>query len=421
MIDVLLFLLFLSFPVQLGKHFFLEFSSLSGIRVDFLAPTLYFSDIIIFLLLCIFFSKKNSLPVFLKTQKKNCFSLFILFITSVLLSTLPIRSFFFYIKIIEVFLLGYVLFTLKLKFKKILLPLSIALVYSSIIGILQFVKQQSLGLWVLGERSIVGITPGIAKIDVNNSVFVRAYSTFPHPNVFGGFLAVILTLITCWFYQNPQNTRVKSSQILFFSCSYLLGLVALFFTFSFSAWVVYILGTVLVYLNASKKDSKTTIMIVCAISLFFLQTVIKYQSSTISEDVSLRGQLNETAILQWKSHPVFGVGLNNFIAHIQDVSMTVRRPFWWQPVHNVYLLLLSETGIVGGGLFVFFIWKIIKRIRKVSGQNRMFIIPFIQILLLGIVDHYLFTLQQGILLLTLSVVLVFLNENFYTRNIQKKS
>ena len=50
MINKILFFLFLLFlPTQLGKHFFLDFSYLSGVRVDYLAPTIYLTDTIIFL------------------------------------------------------------------------------------------------------------------------------------------------------------------------------------------------------------------------------------------------------------------------------------------------------------------------------------------------------------------------------------
>ncbi|MCX6730896.1 MAG: hypothetical protein NTZ55_03540 [Candidatus Roizmanbacteria bacterium] len=43
-----LYIFFFSFFIvsQLGKHFFFPFSYLSGIRIDYLAPTIYFTDIL---------------------------------------------------------------------------------------------------------------------------------------------------------------------------------------------------------------------------------------------------------------------------------------------------------------------------------------------------------------------------------------
>ena len=48
-------LLILSFilllPTQFGKHFFLPFSYLSGVRIDYLALTLYVTDVLALLIL----------------------------------------------------------------------------------------------------------------------------------------------------------------------------------------------------------------------------------------------------------------------------------------------------------------------------------------------------------------------------------
>ena len=48
-----MFLFLFLLPTQLGKHFFLPFSYILGVRVDYLAPTVYLTDIIILLLVVI--------------------------------------------------------------------------------------------------------------------------------------------------------------------------------------------------------------------------------------------------------------------------------------------------------------------------------------------------------------------------------
>ncbi|MEK7522796.1 MAG: hypothetical protein AAB569_04385, partial [Patescibacteria group bacterium] len=80
---------------QLGKHFFFDFSYLSGVRVDYLAPTVYLIDIIVFL-----FAIVNLKIVFkFFKNKKVLISLFLLLI-NVLFSRLPTISFYWFIKII---------------------------------------------------------------------------------------------------------------------------------------------------------------------------------------------------------------------------------------------------------------------------------------------------------------------------------
>jgi len=44
------YLLILFLPTQLGRHFFFDFSFVSGIRIDYLAPTIYLTDILVLLL-----------------------------------------------------------------------------------------------------------------------------------------------------------------------------------------------------------------------------------------------------------------------------------------------------------------------------------------------------------------------------------
>src|SRR3989304_8659649 len=94
--NVLLLLFILFLPTQLGKHFFFDFSYLSGVRVDYLAPTIYLLDMIVFLLAII------NLKIVLKffNNKKVLISLFLL-IFNILFSTLPVISFYWFIKIIE--------------------------------------------------------------------------------------------------------------------------------------------------------------------------------------------------------------------------------------------------------------------------------------------------------------------------------
>ena len=53
-------------PTQLGKHFFPPYSYLNGVRVDYLSPTIYLTDILVFLLLVSNFKRVMS---FFKNKK----------------------------------------------------------------------------------------------------------------------------------------------------------------------------------------------------------------------------------------------------------------------------------------------------------------------------------------------------------------
>ena len=117
-----------------------------------------------------------------------------------------------------------------------------------------------------------------------------------------------------------------------------------------------------------------------------------------------------------KSHPIFGVGLNNFLVELPNVHKQDSNVFYLQPVHNIYLLILSQTGIVGFGFFIWFIGKTYQKLKAQSSKLKAtsknlksekdyliidplsLIVALSVILILGLFDHYFLTLQQGQLL-----------------------
>lgn len=62
------------------------------------------------------------------------------------------------------------------------------------ISLLQLYNQQSIGLKWLGESELSINSVNIAKIESPFGLFIRPYGTFPHPNVLGGFMGMVLLL-----------------------------------------------------------------------------------------------------------------------------------------------------------------------------------------------------------------------------------
>ena len=101
--------------------------------------------------------------------------------------------------------------------------------------------------------------------------------------------------------------------------------------------------------------------------------------------IPFRWQLNQLAIENFFKNPFLGVGLGVF-------PLTIAKGIFFQPAHNIYLLLLSETGLIGLSMFLILIFKTLKNSLK---------IPLIIILFLGMFDHYSLTLQQTQLLFSI--------------------
>lgn len=365
------FLLLVFLPTQLGFHFWPEWAMVLGRRVDYLSPTVFFTDILVILLLITWFFGHHK-----KFSVKPLFLFFSFIAINIFFASRGPVAMYTWIKVLEFVCLGWYIIQTKPKFSFIVSALSFGVFYSSFLAITQFFLQHSIGgpFWFLGERTFSVDTPGIARINWGREL-LRPYATFPHPNVLGGYIAAILPLL---LWQKPQ---------IFYKATMFLGCVALFLTFSRSAWVVAVVGISLV----NRKFF---------LPLLILLVFLIFQFNVNEESVVVRQQLNAAAISIWQQSPLFGVGLGNFLVELPR-ALVSREVYFLQPVHNIYLLLLAETGIVGLGIFLWLIWFVIHKKKIFSIWH----LPFGILLVLGLVDHYPITLQQGQLLLTILAAL----------------
>jgi len=72
-----------------------------------------------------------------------------------------------------------------------------------------------------------------------------------------------------------------------------------------------------------------------------------------------------------------------------------------QPVHNVFLLILSEIGLIGFSLFSTLLYFFFKN----REWSLRFVMGLVAVFIIGIFDHYLFSLPQGLGILLLLFVL----------------
>ncbi len=422
-------LLLLFLPTQLGYHFWPEWAYVLGRRVDYLSPTIFLTDVLIGCLFVSWFfetQKKFSINNFQFLIKRRNFQFLIVELAPILFfiglniffATSRSVAIYKWLKILEFVALGWYIIKTRPNVSRITYYLSLGVLYSSLLAIFQFLFQHSLGgpLWLLGERTFTVDTPGIARLSwclIPGSwcrELLRPYATFPHPNVLGGYLATILPLV---IIQLSNNQILKLSNKIFYPLTILFGSIALLLTFSRSAWIVG--GVVIVLTIARIRKYELGIMkkssYVIFLFLIILYSLFMIHNST-EESIVVRMALNESAITMWRQHPLFGVGLGNFLVRLPE-SIPTRQIYFLQPVHNIYLLVLAETGVVGFVLFFLLLWTSIKglvvRIKERNEKKSLILntqyLPLFVFLLLGLVDHYPITLQQGQLLLTILLVL----------------
>ncbi len=289
------------------------------------------------------------------------------------------------------------------KRKEIILPLTCSIIIICFLALMQFLNQGSVGgLWYwFGERTYSRQTPAIAQLITANGVFVRAYATFSHPNVFGGFLVILLP-----FFFLPEKFVKPWEYVLNWMACYTL-LLGIFLSFSRAAWIVTFLLLTAIFLKKRLLFQKKTLLIISSCALLFICEEVFLGRflqlwATDGQSINERLELLKAAKQFFGQSPLFGVGWGRFVPSLAKLWP---RPTVLQPVHSIFALLAAETGIVGLGLFLLIYMVAIKKTWVKNDWGCFLSLAAVGIL--GSVDHYLLTLLQTQLLLTLLLAIAF--------------
>jgi O-antigen ligase len=327
----------------------------------------------------------------------------LLILLNVYYSLSPFVSLYKWLKVLEFGFLIYWVVHFKFQisnFKLLLIPIF----YTSVLAFWQFINQGSIGglWWWLGERTFNGGTPGIANAAIAGQLVLRPYATFPHPNVLGGWLAAVLVILIGVFPQISRKLTARAG----IACrvGLALGAAALLLSLSRVAILAGLLGAGMIFRRQKGFPWKKTALVSLVLPVLFVAVLSSGPHFLESESWQARWQLSKAASEQFTRSPLWGTGLGTApLYHVFGIKYygVGNYALAFQPPHNIYLLLLSETGIVGVLVFGYLIWRALRRPLPII-HNTLYII-----LILGLFDHYFLTLQQGQLLLALVLGLAF--------------
>ncbi|MDP3056905.1 MAG: O-antigen ligase family protein [bacterium] len=505
-------LFLLSIPFQTRLTFYTPQTYLNGTFNEYATFFLYLSDILLITTLLTFFVNtltfKNYFGII--TKRIHGSPLFIpstfILITLITWSFINIywseyKNIAFYqsVKILE---FGLLFLYISRRFKWFGFNNLAALIFvsgflESLIGIAQYYLQRSLGLRIFMESILSPQIPNVAKIVVDGEKAIRAYGTFPHPNVFAGFLilSIFCGIWLLFSYKTLKAYKIVSRETILYAflvSGTIAELTAFILTFSRIAWLSSILIIIIfIFLTIRSKlfhacppmlsifnpsltqnnqdklfhvkqfeilrrwvkqftgfifNQRTTLLILSIIIPLLvvistnwkqinnrtIDNENKYQESTDN-----RILYNNIAINIIKEFPITGIGGKNFTVIMQKFYNNQLESWQFQPVHNIYLLIASELGLIGLSMFLVFIYLIVKTtwpnsktvsrvladantlktMLNLSGKNQNvsretflmqtgLISVFIGFLFIGLFDHYFWTLQQGQLTFWLTIGLV---------------
>ncbi|MBL4693835.1 O-antigen ligase family protein, partial [Candidatus Gracilibacteria bacterium] len=287
-----------------------------------------------------------------------------------------------------------------LKVRTLMMVLLSAISVSAFIGIFQYVFQESVGLYFLGEPHISADALDVARYSFANETVMRAYGTFSHPNVFAGFLLFAIFFSTYFWKESKGEYRVLLTLLM------MVLLLALVLTFSRSGWLALFGGAMLYYAVSNVKLSVKYVSLAASLLLLF---VVVFDLSDIifsrifigdSNSIMERNLYYKAGWNMFLNSP-FGVGAGNFTEVMQQFLSLKLEPWRFQPVHNIFILVLNELGVIAlsifMGIFVYVFAMMLKALKKIKDMemNYMLLALCLGIFVIGLFDHYFISLYQG--------------------------
>jgi len=212
------------------------------------------------------------------------------------------------------------------------------------------------------------------------------------------------------------NSRREILESLFLFVFYFFGLFALIFTFSRTAWLAFLVSLIILLIILIRQKDNWVLGRYVAVLFFSLVLVtisfFPYQELFRTRAMSI-GRLEQKSLTERqeylgqaqniiKDNWLFGVGLGNYTVALEAKDNS-QKPAWdYQPVHDYFLLLWAETGIFSVLFFLGFLFCLaIKNRREVY-----FPAIFGALLILMLLDHWLFSLPFGVMFLFLVLGLI---------------
>ena len=274
-----------------------------------------------------------------------------------------------------------------------------------VLGGYQFFLGESGASTLLGLAVRDAERSGDAILQASDGVrTLRAYGSFPHPNIFGGYLAV--AVVTCGWLVKEGYRRFSIAAVFIFL---LFGLVL---TFSRAAWLGLLLALIVGSLTYFMNNTRLARILIMPISALFIAGIFivsfglgvhfRPGSDAAFEVCSVDERSQQYADFPSVLHDdwFIGHGLGTYVYALED-TMPGREWWQYQPIHNVVLLSLAEVGVVG--MMLIAIWVgLIDFLNFSRFPQTQAIAAFMMgnvILVILFFDHYLWSSWAGLVLL----------------------
>jgi O-antigen ligase len=231
-------------------------------------------------------------------------------------------------------------------------------------------------LWGLALNATVSLVsyavPGGVRVPgtavqhatVGDPIGTRLAGPFGAPNAAGAYLAFMLTLAIS-LCLSPVGGRIRRLALVAATPA----AVALTLTLSRGAWIAFVVSVLVVLLGvrgqrATRISPRALIGIAVALMVVIVPLHSEISARLGNDDkgaAASRVPLMRLAGHMIGDHPLLGVGANNFAVVLPDYAGPAFSADWLAVVHNKYLLIWAESGLVALALFLVFMGSTIAR------------------------------------------------------------
>lgn len=225
----------------------------------------------------------------------------------------------------------------------------------------------------------------------------RLFGVFTDPN-YASVLCVVAMFISFVFIKLLKSKFFKLILILNIILSYMFVILSGSRTANLVLCFTVMLAVIMFTRLKFKKfkEFKSIILgIVCFGLIFAMHSPVSIGLTKIAQSIGLSGDSNDyslervdvefnsdisnsrfeiwgTGFKMFLDKPVFGIGIRNVSGFAKDnypESIFVTSPKNYTTVHNVYLQLLTSTGIVGTLVMLAFAWQFARRLNRIFNAN----------------------------------------------------
>lgn len=239
-------------------------------------------------------------------------------------------------------------------------------------------------------------------------------NSFDNPNFFSNYLLIPCILSLHYFITAIQEKKLK--RILFNLITMMMSIILILVTSSRGSILALFLTSVvyIVWYLRKVKFKPQYVFLILVIILFmgsllftYIDPVINMLFSRLSYNELLQGSgrnyIFSEAVEVFMDKPVFGVGLGNF----KNISSSGNR------THNLYLELLTETGLIGFLIFITMSLRIVAKINRINPRYIPYYFIFIAMLLNGLTINMLDLRHFWLIIGVLSSNLIYKNKTSF--------